>query len=175
MNNRPTTDGRHGNLITTPRVAALIQLLGGKRYSGVTLSVDELRAVNRLYGYKPEKPRTRPSPPTAPERAKFASQHEFDDATRKYKIATDAHARWEDPAPFAQAGADRNAMRYAEADGLRLLAWLAPHLAPGEDPLCLLVRLAVDAGWDVDPGDVEWIESEEDFDDTDARPEDGAP
>lgn len=59
---------------------------------------------------------------------------------------------------FQQAGADRNAARHAAADGLRLLAWLARYVDTGEDPLRTLVQLAVDAGLDVDPEDVEWSE-----------------
>jgi hypothetical protein len=62
---------------------------------------------------------------------------------------------------FHQAGADRNAFRHAEADGLRLLAWLARHVPSGEDPLKTLVRLAADAGCDVDPADVGWADGEQ--------------
>lgn len=39
--------------------------------------------------------------------------------------------------------------------------WLAKYVPPGEDPLRHLVQLAVNAGWDVDPEDVEWAETEE--------------
>lgn len=59
---------------------------------------------------------------------------------------------------FMQAGADRNALRHAQADGLRLLAWLARHVEPGQDPLRTLVDLACQAGWDVDPLEVDWVQ-----------------
>ncbi len=59
---------------------------------------------------------------------------------------------------FAQAGADRNAIRHAEADGLRLLAWIAKFAPVGEDPIKTVVQMAVAAGFDVDPEDVEWAE-----------------
>jgi hypothetical protein len=59
-----------------------------------------------------------------------------------------------------QAGADRNMVRHAESDGIRLIAWLAKYVPEGEDPLKTLVQLAVDAGWDVDPSDVTWADAE---------------
>lgn len=65
-----------------------------------------------------------------------------------------------DVAGFMQAGADVNAMRHAEADGLRMVAWLARRCPPGEDPLKVLVQLAIEAGWDVDPADIEWAQDE---------------
>lgn len=57
---------------------------------------------------------------------------------------------------FMQAGADRNALRRAEADGLRLVAWLARYVPSGEDPLKTLIQVASDAGFDVDPEDFDW-------------------
>lgn len=49
---------------------------------------------------------------------------------------------------FMQAGSDRNAIRHAETDGLRLLAWIAKFVPPGTDPLKSLIAAAVDSGWD---------------------------
>lgn len=59
-----------------------------------------------------------------------------------------------------QAGADRNVLRHAQADGLRLVAWLARYVEPGKDPLRTLVELACQAGWDVDPIDVGWAQGD---------------
>ena len=57
-------------------------------------------------------------------------------------------ARWQ------TAGDTRNLMRHAEADGLRMVAAIARHLQPGEDPVRLLLSLLAQAGIDVreDPG-----------------------
>lgn len=63
-----------------------------------------------------------------------------------------------DPNPLIQAGNDRNTLRHAECDGLRLLAWIAAYMPPNEDPMKVLIQLASDAGWDVDSVDVEWSE-----------------
>jgi hypothetical protein len=68
---------------------------------------------------------------------------------------------------FHQAAADRNALRHAESDGLRLLAWIARYVGAGGDPLKTFVQLAVEAGLDVDPSDVEWSQNSEVGDDED--------
>lgn len=57
-----------------------------------------------------------------------------------------------------QLGADQVMFREAELDGLRIVAWLAKYVEPGRDPMKTIVRMAIDAGFDVDPSDVEWIE-----------------
>ena len=62
--------------------------------------------------------------------------------------------------PLMEAGARRNAFREAEADGLRLLAWLAKYVPVGSDPLKTLVGLASEAGLDVEPEDSEWADDE---------------
>ena len=69
-----------------------------------------------------------------------------------------------DHSPFFQAGADVSMLRYAEVDGIRIVAWLARVMrgtAPGADPLKAVVQLAIDAGWDVDPADVSWAKNDE--------------
>lgn len=60
--------------------------------------------------------------------------------------------------PLMAAGARRNALREAEADGLRLMAWLAKYVPVGSDPLKTLVTMAGDAGLDVDAEDLEWAD-----------------
>jgi hypothetical protein len=160
--NRPTTNGNHGNLVTTPHAASMIRLLGGQRHAGFVMTKDEKHAVDRLYGYKPELANAKPPPPSPPKREDYANAWEYNDALRKHEAALTAHAQWEDPRSLMQSGADINAMRHAEADGLRLLTWLARHLQPGEDPLRAVVQLAVDAGWDVDHEDVAWAGQEDD-------------
>lgn len=61
-----------------------------------------------------------------------------------------------------QSGVDRNVLRHASHDGLRLLAWLAEYVPNGTDPLKFLVQLAVDMGLDVDPSDAEWSTGKDD-------------
>ncbi len=165
MKNRPQFAGHY---TTTPKSAVIFQLLGtGLRTGAVTLTGDETNALNKLYGFKHEKPNKQPPKPVfkeaeiTPEMNQFAVRRAQDDAKKAHEAAVEQWKNWTDPQPLYQAGADRNVARYAEHDGMRLIAWLAKHVPAGEDPLKVLVQLAADAGWDVDPSDIEWIEEEE--------------
>lgn len=55
----------------------------------------------------------------------------------------------------------RDLMRAAGHDGLRILAWLAKCVTPGEDPLKLVVRMAQRDGCDVSFDDYTWACPEE--------------
>ncbi len=150
-----------GTIVTTPRAASTMALLGSGATSGsVTWTRGEWDAIRKLYGFVPEPPNRRPPPPQAPQRGDFTDAWKFEDAMAAHARALKAHEKWQDPQPLMQAGADRNAVRYAEVDGLRMIAWLARYVEPGKDPLQTLVQLAVEAGLDVDPEDVEWAEED---------------
>ena len=160
----------HGSTVTTPHAAMMMQLLGsGVTAGGVTLTRDEFTAVKKLYGYKREKPNKKPAPPIKPEApapgADCVTRRKFAVDLLKYEAAVKAHDKWTDPMPLMQAGADRNAIRNAEVDGLRLLAWFAKFVQPGVDPLKTLVQIADEAGCDVDPAVAEWADTEEELED----------
>lgn len=122
--------------VTTPRSSELIGLLGGGlTYEGLALTNDEVRALRKLYGYS--------SPQKLP-----LSEEEPSYGGR------DQSQKVED---FHQAGADRNLLRHANLDGLRVVAWLAKFVEQGEDPLAFLVGVMSDSGMDVDHEDVEWV------------------
>lgn len=147
--------------VTTPRALKTIQLLGpGMRHESVLLSRDEYRAINKLYGLKEEGPNQKPEPPEEPKREDFPDIWTYEKAIKAHEEVLKAMAAWQDPRPLMQAGADRNAMRHVEHDGLRLLSWFAKYVPAGEDPLKHLVQAVVSAGWDVDPEDIEWAEGE---------------
>lgn len=166
---RPMVKGM--SQVTTPRAAQMMLLLGAAtKYKSLALTGDEFRAVKRLYGFKPELPNKKPDPPPAPDPESFKDHWRYQDAVLKHTQALKAHASWEDPLPMMQAGADRNVMRTVEADGLRLVTWIAKFVPPGEDPLAHLIQAAVAAGWDVEPEDAEWAGA--DFDEPDPDPED---
>lgn len=107
-----------GSMITSPKAADLIGLLGGCRYGAVAFTRDGFRAMQRIYEFQPVK----------------------------------------DTNVLLQAGSDRNVLRHAEADGLRLLAWIARYTETGCDPLKVLIQFAIEAGVDVDPSDVDYSE-----------------
>lgn len=70
----------------------------------------------------------------------------------------------EEPGPdkiMREAGADRNLFRHAESDGLRLVAWLAKYLEPGEDPVTFVIKMLAYEGIDVPAEDLAWAEGNE--------------
>lgn len=149
----------------------MIQLLGvGVRHEGVVLGRDEFTRIQKLYGYVKEQAREKPAPPSPPKRADFDSARAYEDARRGYEKHVRWLAEWEDPRSYLQAHADRDALRHAVADGLRLLAWLAKYVPSGSDPLKALIQIASDAGWDVDLVDYEWATAEDFEEETETQP-----
>lgn len=148
--------------VTTPFAGAMMQLLGvGGTFEGVAFSKGEIQNLKKLYGFEAEKPNKKPPPPEPPKREDFKSDWDFERAERDHKEALKRHANWEDPRPLMQAGADRNLYRHVQGDGLRLAAYIAKFCQPGEDPVKVLVRMAIDSGYPVEPEDVTWAEEEE--------------
>jgi hypothetical protein len=161
---------------TTPGTVSLMSLLGpGLRSGNIVLSLDQTRNLNRIYGFDEEKPNQRPPRPKPPEplppNASWEAKRDYNRALEDHKSAVESWEKWTDPRSFLQAGADRNMIRYAEADGMRLVAWIAKYVEAGEDPLKTLIQMASDAGFDVDPSDIEWANGEEGEEDDEEAPE----
>jgi|GEM_PF-6973440 len=166
---RPKTRGSGAAYVTTPLTATTMALLGHALRSGpIMFSRDEKRALDRLYGFRPERPNKKPPMPTMPEAPEDEGYYERKKREETFQNALKAWERWEDPRDLMQAGADRNVARYAEHDGMRLIAWLAKYVPEGEDPLKTLVQLAVDSGFDVNQEDIAWAESDSDLESSDA-------
>ena len=162
---RPSTTGPTGGATTTTqRTAGMVELLGSPcSLDGVHLARGEYAAAQRLYGYHREP--LPPRPPEPPDPGPEPHGYRGREAWAKAKPEHDAWERWDSSAPslqrFMQDGADLSMMRQLRVDGLRCAAWLARYCEPGEDPLKVLVRLAIDAGMDVDPADVAWAEDDD--------------
>ena len=139
----------------------MIQLLGpGMTALGNTFTRSETDALRKLYGFRPEEPNQRPPKPERqpdPERITPWEKKQADEAHAK---AVADWERWEDPRSLMQVGADRNMVRHATSDGLRLMAWIARFVPEGEDPLKTLIQIASDAGFDVPGEDGAWAEDE---------------
>jgi len=143
--------------------AAMISTFGSGITDGdVCLTPGELRSVRSLYGFESEAPMAKPPPPRPPPiRGGYLDEIQ-------YKQAVEKHAAWVDPRNFMQAGADRNAMRHAVADGLRMLAWIAKFVPAGDDPMKTLIQFAIDAGCDIEPSDAAWAEGSGEDEEEDA-------
>lgn len=121
--------------------------------------------LKNLYGFVPEKPNKKPEPPLTPKPEDFNKPWEYKDALKKHEKLLELHDKWEDPKKLLQARADRNAMRHAESDGLRVIAWLAQYLTAGEDPLKYVIQLSTQCGLDVDFEEASWSEvDDQEFD-----------
>ncbi len=161
---RPQVNGARA---TTPNAATMIRLLGSAlTHAGLAVTRDEYRALQRLYSYTDEPPNEKPPAPLAPKREDFADGYEYEHARREHASAMRAWAEWKDPRAFYQAGADRGLMRHAEADGLRVMAWIARFIPAGEDPLKHVVQAFVALGCETDPADNGWAFDDCDEDET---------
>lgn len=161
MEKRPITE--MGSMASTPSAKFANELLGGgMAYQGVHWTRDEVKQLRRLYKYEVERPNEKPAPPIAPNRSDFNSEWDYRSAVSRYEDELRNHSKWQDPIALLQAGADRNMARYAEHDGLRIVAWLSRYAEPGEDPMKVLIRLLMDSGIDIDPSDVSWAMEDDD-------------
>ncbi len=160
---RPSTPP--GDICVTPIDATMVQLLGGQTFDGVTFTTDQIRALERFYGFD----------------FKQAGDEAEAHAQEAHEAALEAHqAFMDDPdviywkkeekepptAPdvksirnFIVAGSYRNMMRAVKEDGLRVMGFLARFLEKGQDPVKLLVQLMSESGFDV--SDCEWAFEEE--------------
>lgn len=157
MDTRPT---HRGSTITTPAIKDMLDLLGYQFFGSIALSSDQMSTIQKIYGFELEKPNKKPEPPIPPKREDFNYTWDFEEGIRKYKRELDAYNKWVDPIELMQAGADMNVIRAAQADGLRIVAWLAKYVETGKDPLKLVIQLAAEAGFDVSCEDLEWAETE---------------
>jgi len=158
MNDKRPHSGDGGSYVTTPMAASMLDLLGGKRVGSVAITRDEMQSLTKLYCFKREPTNERPPKPVLPEKPMLPWERQ--EAERAHKEALQRWEKWVDPQPFMQAGANRNMLRHAEHDGMRLIAWLAKFVPEGQDPLKVLIQLAVEAGFDVAPEDQTWSEEE---------------
>ena len=154
--------------ITTPKASWVIGLLGsGIIHEGTALTKTETDSVNKLYGFTKELPNERPAKPKKPD-LKGLDYFAKNAAEQAYEGELKAWEAWKDPIHFHQAGANRNVMRHVSHDGVRLVAWIAKFCDPGQDPMKVLIQMAIDAGFDVDPEDVDFSEyAGDDFDEGD--------
>ena len=150
----------------TPDDVFVIKTLGGKQCNGVTFTDDQLRALRRAYGFSDTHNQSvvegmrqdHEVRVTAFEKTLLeALPYKREELERKRPKPFDA----EGLTTFLESGDNVNLFRHAERDGLRIMGAISRFLEPGEDPVKLVLRLAVEAGYDVDV-DPEWLEDFED-------------
>lgn len=152
-----------GYYVATPGDGVLTHLFGGEALEGVCFTRDQLKHLKSLYGYED----TIDKELVDDARVKHASNHiaAVADWHKKHPRPTSWDGKPPELEPFnekdittfVKAGGQLGMLRRAQRDGLRVMAFLAKY-CQGEDPVKVVARLASDAGYDVDPGIMDWVE-----------------
>lgn len=154
--------GQPRTTCSTPSAEQSIAFFGGNSHGPVTVSNTQFKALAKVYQFTDNLSRVE----TAREEHKKA--HAW--RVAKYEESKKA---WNPEAPpketpfdekavlrFLDAGVVRDVFRETERDGIRIMAFLAKFVEPGQDPVKLIVQMASDCGYDVDPADFEWSQEE---------------
>jgi hypothetical protein len=140
----------------------MCRLLGGQTHNGLALSTGEIRGLEKLYGFTDE----------YYEDMKAELKLSYEQSLVRHTESIAAYDAWrKSPFPrtpryltepgkppkepdyegavkLSKAGAFRNLMRFAEKDGLRVMAVLAKYMEDEKDPLELIAHLLAEAGFD---------------------------
>ena len=144
----------------TPNDIAMIELLGGNRHEGIVLSRSQMNHLRKAYEFNPIFPAkcadqavalreaeiVRIKAENAEKAAKGLTRNSYNGLKDVPNPLTGAEKKTVER--FHQAGDDRDLLRQASGDGLRVMAFLAQFLEPGQDPVKLVVQLCADAGYD---------------------------
>lgn len=159
---RPRPTCPQGALVATPEDATTIGFFGSPgRHGSVAYTHDQERAMERLYGYDLDGWEKRAASEAIEAHAEACAEYE----DRRRKASAYEAARMQPPKPadpkgaayFQRGGDSMHMLRHAEADGVRMVALIARYVEPGDDPVRLLARLLMDAGYDVQVNP-EWVE-----------------
>ena len=124
---------------------------GGEQYQGVTITRDEQSALGAYYEYDLSRVGPDAPPPSPPAPPLSDATHTACEAYRRAVADHERVVARHDPQgwhKFQLAGAQLYMAREASSDGLRVMAWLARFLRPGDDPVQFVAQLAADAGMD---------------------------
>lgn len=174
---QPPIKNRPDHGAATPMDAVVITLMGGQRHGGVMLTRHQLAALGKVYQFDMDyKGRKAKEALAAHVRRHECRVIDWDRKVEEYeawfsKPKNTRGSRPQDPRrgpygecdvkrptlmPFDEASvaafhasADNvNILKYAEHDGVRVMAFLARLLEPGEDPVQFIEGLCIEAGYD---------------------------
>lgn len=153
---------REKMLTATPADAKLLQLLPGQSYEGVQVTSDQMRHLRKVYGFTDEVMRAFVEESRKQHEAAQRAVDEENAKKKSWQPKVNNLPPFSEKAVyhFAESGEAINLFRHVKHDGLRLMAFLALYLEPDEDPVRLVARLLVAAGWEVDPEVYDWVEQE---------------
>ena len=160
--------------VDTPSTWAMMRLLGDwNSFEGVALSREQEKALMAFYDFddaldvrKAQEAQEAQVTAWEERRQMHAQAKEAGDwaaydikyGCRKFseKPRLPEKPKPTNPLPFLRAGATKNMLRFCRRDGLRVMAFLARYLERGEDPVRLVAKLCIEAGYDV-TNDSDWI------------------
>ena len=151
-----------GNCVAAPGDTAMLALLGGESYEGVSLTSDQMRKLADFYAFdRGFVARQIAFAQAHRARAQHDAQKKNDELRKQpgFLAAYDSHKLHPVPADltdkeiaqlkdFSQAGSARDLFREIRTDGLRLMGYLSGFLQPGQDPVQLVHELCREAGYD---------------------------
>jgi len=148
----------------TPSDKKWLELLGGHRFEGVTLTQPQVDALAKFYDFEPIRPRAKEQAEDCDRKAQESyearcAEIREENKTRRYQESmpqapvSDVGAL----ARLSETGDTVHVLRKTRDDGLRVMGFLSRYLTKGEDPVALVASLCIDAGFDVDPEVVEWV------------------
>lgn len=129
----------------------------------VAITRGKLRHMERLYGFDLDAAARDAATKSQKQHAAALARHEQEKAKAtgwdRDRLAPPKRPEPSDVASFQSGGDTRDLLRYAEADGMRMVALIAAYLEPGEDPVRRLAKMLMDQGYDV-PVDPEWADTD---------------
>jgi hypothetical protein len=154
----------HESLRTaTPADEVSLAFMKGHHHQGVMLTQTQVDRLYAFYGFdrKATSQRVAESKKLAEDSyqarvAEWGSEYKNRLVKPKPPVKHDFDAKG--AAAFFDAGDHRNLFRHVTHDALRIMAFLAPFLQKGEDPVKLVAQLCIDAGYDVGYEVVDWLE-----------------
>jgi hypothetical protein len=144
---------------STPSSEMLIALLGGSSFEGVRVSRDELRHLLHFYKISDQVRAQLVAEAKVKHEVYIERIKKENEGLSKFDqhfvpLPFDGDAVWR----FIEAGDERNMFREAAHDGLRIMAFLSKYLEPDQDPVKLVIQMAVAADFDVSPEDAAWAD-----------------
>jgi hypothetical protein len=108
----------------------LIDILGGITFEGNTITHEQVRNFSEFYGYKIDIKKLYIEPSSPRSKKQYPRKEE-------------------DPEVLFHAGSFRNMTREIINDGIRVMAFLSKYLDKNEDPVNLVAKAFINAGYDV--------------------------
>lgn len=156
-------------MCVVPDDARTLLITNGVTVGDVAITRGKLRHMERLYGFDLDAAAQDAATKSHEQHVAALARHEEEKAKAtgwdRDRLVPPKRTEPADVASFQFGGDTRDLLRYAEADGMRMVALIAAYLEPGEDPVRRLAKMLMDQGYDV-PVSPEWADADWPHDNT---------